>query len=498
MMKEGESIPPNTPAKFTCCDVVSYLLPSPPSSPFTVAEEVMEEALLKESLRSQSNVSDFESAMKLVRRCRVDAFVRGSLLGTGSFNDVYEARVSPPEVCSVDDESSGVSSQRRKVSGPSCRDGDLELEVTCSDGTSSVYNKEGGLLDCDGVYVVKHLKESLLHNGKVTDAYRTGALDLATEAQILSELSHENIIAFHGICTGGIDLVLERLSCTLADRMPAWRAAERPFRCGASALTSPRLCRIKCLEQLQSRLNVALDIAKGLQYLHFKGIMHRDLKPDNIGFDSTSGAVKIFDFGLAKKFDAITGQSLDDGRRHTGLVGTYRYMAPEVARCKNYDKSVDVHSFGLVLWEICALEKAYNNDEGLRTRKEFQEKVVYGNLRPRLSSSKWSSMPMLTDLMRSCWDVNPLVRPSFDAAVAVLRRVIDRKVCANDVVKGEKQSWNSSPLQSKYRYCQSSLPLLERKCSSSDFWEQESVKCGGSSPSHAFLSFRRGGTNPSA
>eukprot|EP00568_Trieres_chinensis_P009063 CAMPEP_0183314746 /NCGR_PEP_ID=MMETSP0160_2-20130417/49439_1 /TAXON_ID=2839 ORGANISM="Odontella Sinensis, Strain Grunow 1884" /NCGR_SAMPLE_ID=MMETSP0160_2 /ASSEMBLY_ACC=CAM_ASM_000250 /LENGTH=93 /DNA_ID=CAMNT_0025480145 /DNA_START=1 /DNA_END=279 /DNA_ORIENTATION=- len=90
-----------------------------------------------------------------------------------------------------------------------------------------------------------------------------------------------------------------------------------------------------------------------MEYLHENRIVFRDLKPQNIGFDDKN-KVKIFDFGIARKLDP------GDEKHPTGNTGTLRYMAPEVAKCKNYGLEVDVYSFGMLLWEICKWKKPFH------------------------------------------------------------------------------------------------------------------------------------------
>jgi serine/threonine protein kinase len=97
-----------------------------------------------------------------------------------------------------------------------------------------------------------------------------------------------------------------------------------------------------------------VSIARGMQYSHQQGIIFRDLKPQNVGF-SPNGQVKIFDLGIARDVQQClaTNQKL-------GFAGTPRYMAPEVGNGEIYDRSADIYSFGILLWEICTLQKPFS------------------------------------------------------------------------------------------------------------------------------------------
>ena len=127
----------------------------------------------------------------------------------------------------------------------------------------------------------------------------------------LQVLKHPHIVTLHGVTAGSVEtnlasgkecgffIVVDRLVETLEARLENWREEQEKN-------ASPRLSwlsseyKLKKRTELLERIKIALSIADAMHYLHSLGIVFRDLKPDNMGFDQ-NGVLKIFDFGLAKE-----------------------------------------------------------------------------------------------------------------------------------------------------------------------------------------------------
>ncbi len=193
------------------------------------------------------------------------------------------------------------------------------------------------------------------------------------EARAASSLNHPNICTIYAVEEHGGQpfLVMELLEGeTLRD-----------FLAAADPKSTP----------LDRLLEIAIQIAEGLQAAHEQGIIHRDIKPANI-FLTKKGTAKILDFGLAKLMEApvsANANGLDRGSRNavekatgehfaqgeitnadatltrTGsAMGTAGYMSPEQVRGEKLDASTDVFSFGLVLYEMATGQRAFSGETG--------------------------------------------------------------------------------------------------------------------------------------
>ncbi|XP_026446234.1 probable serine/threonine-protein kinase DDB_G0282963 [Papaver somniferum] len=206
-------------------------------------------------------------------------------------------------------------------------------------------------------------------------------LSFRQEVSLMKRLRHPNIVLFMGAVTSP-----QRL-CIVTEFLPRgslFRLLQR----GTAKLDWRR------------RINMALDIARGMNYLHHCNppIIHRDLKSSNLLVDK-NWTVKVGDFGLSRL------------KRETYLTtrtgkGTPQWMAPEVLRNEPSDEKSDVYSYGIILWELVTEKIPWEN------LNSMQVIGAVGFMNQRLDIPN-DLDPQWLSIMESCWHSEPQHRPTF-------------------------------------------------------------------------------------
>jgi serine/threonine-protein kinase len=164
---------------------------------------------------------------------------------------------------------------------------------------------------------------------------------------------------------------------------------------------------------LREKLEVVIQICRGLAYAHEHGIVHRDIKPSNIRL-LDDGAVKIMDFGIAK----LGGTNLTKSGM---MVGTIHYMSPEQVRGRTLDGRSDVFSVGVILYELLAGHRPFRGEGAT----EILYKIV--NDEPEvLAPAQLAGLPRLHEIVSRALAKDPDKRyPSASALADDLARVLE-------------------------------------------------------------------------
>jgi len=242
---------------------------------------------------------------------------------------------------------------------------------------------------CRGTYSGLDVAIKLLEMPENNDQQRVlMEQQFVKEVMMLSGLCHPNVVRFVGDC------VKPGVWCIVTEY--AKGGSVRQF-----------LSRNKSGMPLKLVVKQALDVARGMEYVHGLGFIHRDLKSDNL-LISSDKSIKIADFGFARIEVQTEGM--------TPQIGTYRWMAPEMIQHRAYNQKVDVYSFGIVLWELITGMLPFATMSPVQAAFA----VVNKGIRPIVPSD---CIPTLRDIITSCWDTNPDVRPSFTEVIKMLEGV---------------------------------------------------------------------------
>jgi serine/threonine protein kinase/Tol biopolymer transport system component len=197
------------------------------------------------------------------------------------------------------------------------------------------------------------------------------------EARAASALNHPNIVSVHDIgCDNG--------TYWIATELVRGDTLRRMIEAGP--LPAPKA------------IEIAAQVAAGLAAAHAAGLVHRDLKPDNI-MVTRDGQVKILDFGLAKQRypapDSTTADLTDEGM----VLGTAGYMSPEQVRGEAADHRSDLFSFGVVLHEMLSGKRAFSGSSSVE--------MMHAILKDEPAELPVSVPPELGGIVRRCLEKEP-------------------------------------------------------------------------------------------
>ncbi len=157
---------------------------------------------------------------------------------------------------------------------------------------------------------------------------------------------------------------------------------------------------------LNTTLNIAIQVAGALAAAHASGIVHLDVKPENVMIRS-DGLVKVLDFGIAKPTAALTvhrkiSAALTSITEPGMVIGTVGYMSPEQVRGKPTDHRADIFAFGAILYEMLAGKRAFQRSTSAETMT-----AILNDDPPAISQIVQSTPPELQRVVHRCLEKNP-------------------------------------------------------------------------------------------
>jgi tRNA A-37 threonylcarbamoyl transferase component Bud32 len=215
------------------------------------------------------------------------------------------------------------------------------------------------------------------------------------EAKLAVKLSHANIVQVFDFGRVGstLFLVLEYVDgLDLAALLSRYRAAGRRV-------------------PLQAAFHIAIELARGLDYAHQRGVIHRDVSPSNILL-SKSGDVKIADFGIAVPDASQYRQS----SRQRRIMGKWRYMSPEQTRGEDLGTRSDLFSAAGVMFELFTGEKLFPGEDPEQIIGQIHDMEI-----PSAAARRADLPPRLDEVLRRALARNPTQRP---ARAAELQRAL--------------------------------------------------------------------------
>lgn len=244
------------------------------------------------------------------------------------------------------------------------------LGVIGSGGMGDVYRAADGRLGRE--VAIKTLNDSCFLNPEMHARFER-------EVKSVASMSHPNIVTLHDVAEDGdirfavMEFVEGRTLREVIPERPAWQTAAR----------------------------IARDVSRGLAAAHQRGMMHRDVKPENV-IVAPDGRAKVLDFGLARPTAPDQSITVDQA-----LSGTIPYMSPEQAESRELTCATDVFSLGTVLYELLSGTNPFRADGPFQTLKRVTAAAA-----PMLSTAAPACPPALSELVMRMLLRAPAGRPA--------------------------------------------------------------------------------------
>lgn len=253
----------------------------------------------------------------------------------------------------------------------------------------------------DVVVAVKQLKNR-------TGLRESDRLELIAEIDIMKSINnHPNVIKLLNYCADDFEPLLLIMEYAEHGKLQAYLRGCRASRKAYSFVSGVNYRSITSKELIK----FTYHIAKGMEYVASKGIVHRDLASRNI-LVSKEKICKVADFGFARRVDNDCAYE-----RTTANPVPVKWMAPEALIGNKFTSKSDVYSFGILMWEIVTLGATpYEN----LSSNEVLKKVTSGERLERPAHCK----DEFHAIMAQCWHQDPTLRPTFREIALELERLL--------------------------------------------------------------------------
>ena len=246
------------------------------------------------------------------------------------------------------------------------------------------------------VAVAKYIDDGSVERKKVMRE------EFKKEVEMRSRLQHDNLVNLVAFCCPDINhpsepylLVMDRMDKSLQELVDE-----------------------KGKLSLQVRVELMMDVAKAMLYLHIQEVMHRDLKPANVLVKMQVGEegrgkwqAKISDFGISKQ---LTGDIKT--MVQTAEVGTWMYLAPEMTKNEPAGRKSDVYSCAMSFFQILTSRFPYNN------QNEWMQSMFDESMRPKFGDGDGVPAELQT-LVEHMWQHDAADRSTFDQVLASLTNI---------------------------------------------------------------------------